>query len=137
MVGAWLLVQVAGTLLPVFDAPAWALRGLIIILALGFVPALVFSWVFELTPDGLKRDEDVRPEESIAPQTARRMNRMIIAVLVLALGYFCFDKFVLTPRREAAPSRQRKNRWRRGPRQIQVGGQRQVGRSAGLRQPQR
>ena len=50
----------------------------------------------------MKRDEDVRPEESIAPQTARRMNRMIIAVLVLALGYFCFDKFVLTPRREAA-----------------------------------
>jgi TolB-like protein/Tfp pilus assembly protein PilF len=55
-----------------------------------------------MTPAGLKRDEDVRPEESIAPQTARRMNRMIIAVLVLALGYFCFDKFILTPRREAA-----------------------------------
>ena len=102
LVGAWLLIQIASTMLPAFDVPAWALRGLIIILALGFIPALVFSWVFELTPNDLKRDEDVRPEESIAPQTARRMNRMIIAVLVLALGYFCFDKFVLTPRREAA-----------------------------------
>lgn len=71
-------------------------------LAVGLVPALIFSWAFELTPQGLKRDEDVRPEESIAPQTARRMNRMIIAVLVLALAYFAFDKFVLTPKRDAA-----------------------------------
>ena len=102
LVGAWLLIQIASTMLPAFDGPAWALRGLIITLALGFIPALVFSWVFELTPQGLKRDEEVAPEESIAPQTARRMNRMIIAVLVLALGYFAVDKFVLAPRREAA-----------------------------------
>src|SRR6195256_1399990 len=104
LVGAWLLTQVASTVLPTFDVPSWALRGLIITLALGFVPALIFSWVFELTPQGLKRDEDVPPEQSIAPQTARRMNHMIIAVLVLALGYFAFDKFVLVPRRETAKS---------------------------------
>src|SRR5467141_5011434 len=102
LVGAWLLVQVAGTVLPMFVAPDWFPRSVVILLAIGFLPALIFSWVFELTPQGLKRDEDVRPEESIAPQTARRMNRIIIAVLVLALGYFAFDKFVLTPRREAA-----------------------------------
>jgi TolB-like protein/Tfp pilus assembly protein PilF len=101
LVGAWLLIQVASTMLPAFNVPAWALRGLIITLALSFVPALVFSWVFELTPHGLKRDEDVRPDESIAPQIARRMNRMIIAVLALALGYFGVDKFVLAPQREA------------------------------------
>src|SRR3954464_11896143 len=100
LVGAWLLIQVASTMLPAFDGPLWALRGLILILALGFVPMLIFSWVFELTPQGLKRDEDVRPEESIAPQTARRMNHTIIAVLVLALGYFAIDKFVLMPRRQ-------------------------------------
>jgi len=79
LVGAWLLIQVASTVLPAFDVPSWALRGLIITLALGFIPALIFSWVFELTPQGLKRDEDVAPEQSIAPQTARRMDRMIIA----------------------------------------------------------
>jgi len=89
--------------LPMFGAPDWLPRSIVILLAIGFVPALIFSWVFELTPQGLKRDEDVRPEESIAPQTGRRMNRMIIAVLVLALGYFVFDKFVLAPRRTAAP----------------------------------
>jgi TolB-like protein/Tfp pilus assembly protein PilF len=100
LVGAWLLTQVASTLLPAFDIPSWMLRGLIVTLALGFIPAVIFSWVFQLTPEGLKREE--APGQSITPQTGRRMDRMIIVVLVLALGYFAFDKFVLTPRREAA-----------------------------------
>ncbi len=59
LVGAWLVIQVASTVLPAFEVPNWALRGLIITLALGFVSALIFSWVFELTSQGLKRDEDV------------------------------------------------------------------------------
>jgi hypothetical protein len=67
LVGAWLLVQVAGTVLPMFGAPDWLPRRIVILLAIGFVPALILSWLFELTPQGLKRDEDVRPEESIAP----------------------------------------------------------------------
>jgi len=102
LVGAWLVVQVAGTVLPMFGAPEWLPRTIVVLLAIGFVPAVIFSWVFELTPEGLKRDEDVAPEQSITPQTGRRMDRMIIVVLVLALGYFAFDKFALTPRREAA-----------------------------------
>ena len=102
LVGAWLLTQVATTLLPLFGAPEWLLRSIVILLAIGFIPALTLSWVFEITPEGLKRDNEVPPEQSIAPQTARRMDRTIIVVLVLALSYFAFDKFVLTPRREAA-----------------------------------
>src|SRR5213082_2611800 len=102
LVGAWLLTQVASTVLPMFGAPDWLPRSIVILLAIGFLPLLIFSWIFEMTPEGLKRDEDVPLERSIAPQTGRRMNRMISAVLVLALGYFVFDKFVLTPRREAA-----------------------------------
>jgi len=102
LVGAWLLTQVASTLLPAFDVPSWALRGLIITLALGFIPAVILSWVFELTPEGLKREDDVAPEQSITPQTGRRMDRMIIVVLVLALAYFAVDKFAFAPRREAA-----------------------------------
>ena len=105
LVGAWLLTQVATTLLPLFGAPEWLLRSIVILLAIGFIPALIFSWVFELTPEGLKRDEEVTPAQSIAPQTARRMDRMIILVLLLALAYFCVDKFVLAPRRQAASSR--------------------------------
>jgi TolB-like protein/Tfp pilus assembly protein PilF len=102
LVGAWLVVQVAGTVLPMFGAPEWLPRTIVVLLAIGFVPAVIFSWVFELTPQGLKREDDVAPEQSITPQTGRRMDRMIIVVLALALGYFAFDKFVLTPRREAA-----------------------------------
>jgi TolB-like protein/Tfp pilus assembly protein PilF len=102
LVGAWLAVQVAGTVLPMFGAPGWLPRTIVVLLAIGFVPAVIFSWVFELTPQGLKREDDVAPEHSITPQTGRRMDRMIIVVLVLALGYFAFDKFVLTPRREKA-----------------------------------
>src|SRR2546430_7701643 len=85
-----------------FGAPEWLPRAIVVLLAIGFVPAVIFSWVFELTPEGLKRDQDVAPEQSITPRTGRRMDRMIIVVLVLALGYFAFDKFALTPRREAA-----------------------------------
>jgi len=102
LVGAWLITQVSSTVLPTFDVPGWVLRALIIVLALGFVPALIFAWIFELTPQGLKRDAEVKPGESIAPQTARRLDRAIIAVLICALVYFAADKFVLAPRREAA-----------------------------------
>jgi len=102
LVGAWLITQVSSTVLPMFDAPAWLPRSVVILLAIGFVPALVFSWVFELTPQGLKRDAEVKPEESIAPRTGRRMDRLIIAMLILALVYFAFDKFVLAPRRDAS-----------------------------------
>src|SRR5438876_9164517 len=102
LVGAWLVVQVAGTVLPMFGVPEWLPRTIVVLVAIGFVPAVIFSWVFQLTPEGLKREEDVAPEQSITPQTGRRMDRMIIVVLVLALGYFAFDKFALTPRREAA-----------------------------------
>jgi len=99
LVGAWLLTQVASTVLPMFGAPEWLPRSIVILLAIGFLPALIFSWVFEVTPEGLKRDADVPPGQSIAPQTARRMDRMIIAVLVLALAYFALDKWALAPRR--------------------------------------
>src|SRR3990167_8821712 len=102
LVAAWLITQVAGTMLPMFGAPDWVPRTVVIVLAIGFVPALAFAWIFELTPDGIKRDEEVPLEKSIAPQTAQRMNRMIIAMLMLALIYFGLDKFVLAPRRAAA-----------------------------------
>ena len=102
LVGAWLIVQIAETLLPIFHTPDWVLQALVVLLAIGVIPAVVFSWIYELTPEGLKRDGAVAASESIAPQTARRMDRMIIVALLLALGYFAFDKFVLAPGREPA-----------------------------------
>src|SRR5579863_66313 len=60
LVGAWLVTQVSSTVLPMFDAPAWLPRSVVILLAVGFIPVLVFSWVFELTPEGIKRDAEVK-----------------------------------------------------------------------------
>src|SRR3954465_2949134 len=105
LVGAWLLTQVASTVLPMFGAPDWLPRSIVVLLAVGFIPALIFSWVFEVTPGGLKRDEDVPPEQSIGSQTGRRMDRMIIVVLLLALACFAVDKFVLNPRREKSAAK--------------------------------
>jgi adenylate cyclase len=104
LVGAWLLVQVASTLLPTFGAPGWVLRTLVLLLAFGFLPALVFAWVFELTPEGIRRDAEVPPEKSIGPQTARRMEHLTVAVLLLAVTYFAFDKYVLAPRLDSRPA---------------------------------
>src|SRR5215813_3219013 len=89
-----------------FGAPEWLPRTIVILLAIGFIPAVIFSWIFELTPEGFKRDAEVPPQQAAAPQTARRLDRMIIVVLALALSYFIFDKFVLTPRRESATKAQ-------------------------------
>ena len=61
LVGAWLIVQVAATLFPVFEAPAWVMKTLVGLLVIGFIPALVISWVFELTPDGLRREDESAP----------------------------------------------------------------------------
>lgn len=102
LVSAWLLVQVGATLLPVFDAPPWTMRALVLTLAVAFVPALALAWVFEFTPQGLQRDSDLAPSPSTSPRATRNFDRAIMVVLALALGYFAFDKFVLSPLRDAA-----------------------------------
>ena len=93
LVGAWLLVQVAETLLPIFHTPEWVLQSMVVLLALGFVPALVFSWLYELTPDGLKRDAEVTTAQSNAAQTGQRMDRMIFIGLVALIAVVAADRF--------------------------------------------
>lgn len=102
LVGAWLMTQVSATVLPLFHAPEWLTQSVVIVLAIGFIPAMVFAWIFELTPDGLKRDSEIPEAQSIAPQTARKMERSILVLFAIALAFFGFDKFYLAPKREAA-----------------------------------
>src|SRR5210317_127368 len=97
VVVAWLLIQVAETIFPLFgfdDTPA---RIVVIVLAIGLVPSMIFSWVFELTPEGLIRDKDIDRSQIDTSQSGQKLNRIIMVVLALALGYFAFDKFVLDP----------------------------------------
>ena len=98
---AWLLLQVADVILPTFRTPDWVMQAFTFLLILGFPVALIFAWAFELTPEGLKREYEVDRSQSIAPQTGRKLDFLIIGVLVLALGYFAFDKFVLDRTRDA------------------------------------
>ncbi len=93
LVVAWLLAQVVGTLLPIFEAPPWVSKTLVALLAIGFVPTLVFSWLYEMTPEGLKRDADVPPDRSIASTTGKRMDRLIVAGLVAVVALIAADRF--------------------------------------------
>jgi TolB-like protein/cytochrome c-type biogenesis protein CcmH/NrfG len=97
VVAAWLLIQVVETILPAFGYGDAAIRYIVIVLAIAFIPTLVFSWAFEITPEGLKREVDVVREQSITRFTSKKLDRIIMVLLALALGYFAFDKFVLDP----------------------------------------
>jgi TolB-like protein/Tfp pilus assembly protein PilF len=94
---AWLLTEVVGTLFPVFGIPDWGVRLVVVLLALGFVPTLVFSWVYELTPEGLKREREVVREASITVRTARRLDLFTIVLIVVALSFIVADRVWLTP----------------------------------------
>src|SRR4051794_24000771 len=98
LVGAWLITQGFATLLPTFGAPAWVLRVVVLALATGFLPALIFAWVYEITPEGIRRESHVADGESITPQTGRRMDRAIMVVLALVFVVYAIDRFVLLPR---------------------------------------
>lgn len=98
---AWLVVQVVETLFPMFGVGDGAARAVVIILAIGFVPAMIVSWVFELTPEGFKRDSRVDHASPSAVTAAKRLDRLIVVALVLAVGYFAVDKFVVDPARDA------------------------------------
>ncbi len=102
LVGAWLIVQVAETLLSTFETPGWVLKVLVVLLAIGFVPALVFSWIYELTPEGLKRDADVSPTQSIAATTARRMDRLLLLGMIAVIGVVVADRYWPTHPQSAA-----------------------------------
>jgi hypothetical protein len=64
-VGSWLLVQAASIFLPTFDAPLWIMRAVVVFLALGFVLSAILSWIFEITPEGIKRTAKISPDETL------------------------------------------------------------------------
>jgi TolB-like protein/Flp pilus assembly protein TadD len=99
---SWLLIQIVETLFPIFGLADELVRLFVIILVIGFPLILIFSWLYELTPEGLKLEKDVDRTGSLEHHTGKKLDRAIIVVLALALGYFAFDKFVLDPSRDAA-----------------------------------
>ncbi len=102
----WLVIQISSTVLPTFHAPEWVVQTLVVLVALGFPIALVLAWAFELTPEGIKRAEDVAPDESITRKTGRKLVGITVALAVIAAGLFAVQwsrpKSILTPRQSDA-----------------------------------
>jgi TolB-like protein/Tfp pilus assembly protein PilF len=93
LVGSWLLIQVADILLDNIGAPAWVLQALFVALGVGFFITLFFAWAFEMTPEGVKREKDVDRNQSITPQTGKKLNNAILVLMAVAIAYLLFDKF--------------------------------------------
>lgn len=91
VVVAWLLIQAASILFPTFDAPAWAMKVLVALLVLCFPVALVLSWAFEITPEGIKLESEIDPRKSIARKTGRKIVGLTIATAIVAAGLFAFQ----------------------------------------------
>ncbi|MBW2472604.1 MAG: hypothetical protein JRE18_11045, partial [Deltaproteobacteria bacterium] len=86
LLASWVVIEVASVILPILEAPQWLLRALLFAVVLGLPIVLVFSWVFEITPEGLMKTEAVAPERSITAVTGRRLNYAIIGLLVIAVA---------------------------------------------------
>src|SRR3954447_9755397 len=91
LVVAWLLIQAASIFLPAFDAPPWAMRIIIIVIIFGFPVALIFSWAFEITPEGIKLESAIEPNKSMARRTGRKIVAVTIALAVVAAGLFVYQ----------------------------------------------
>jgi TolB-like protein/Tfp pilus assembly protein PilF len=100
----WLIMQAGDTLAPALHLPEWVNSVLAFFLLLGFPLALFFAWAFEMTPDGIKKEREVDRTQSITQNTGQKLNLTIIALLVAALAYFAYDKFLLQPQKSAESS---------------------------------
>ena len=90
---AWLLVQIATQTFPIFEIPIWCVRLVVVLLLLGFPIAIIFTWAYEITPEGIKRTEDLTPAESMKGATGRKLNSLIIGVLLCAIAFLVFQRF--------------------------------------------
>jgi adenylate cyclase len=97
VVAAWLLLQVADVGISTLGLPEWTGRMVLLLLGLGFPVALVFAWVYELTPEGIKRESDVSPAESVVGRTAQKLNVAIIVLLVIAIAAIALDRLLPGP----------------------------------------
>jgi TolB-like protein len=102
VVTSWLVLQVADVVLNNFDAPDWTFHVLTLALVVGFPLALIVSWAFEVTPQGLKRDSEVDLPPRYVAQSNRKLDYTIMGILIVAVSYFAYDKLVLSTEREAA-----------------------------------
>ena len=95
LIVAWLLIQVAGLVFPQLQLPAWAPTFVTVLLIIGFPVALVLAWAYEITPEGVKQTRDVPLAGGVTATTGRKLDFIVIALLVVALGFVVVDQYVL------------------------------------------
>ena len=95
LVASWLLLQLIDVIGPILRMPDEVARYLLFLLVVGFIPALILAWAFELTPEGVKLESEVDRSTSITPRTGRKLDRAIMVILALAVGFLLFDKLAL------------------------------------------
>src|SRR5206468_12170656 len=88
---AWLLLQAASIFFPAFDAPPWVMKIFIIVVIFGFPVALIFSWAFEITPEGIKLESEIEPSKSLKRRTGRKIVAVTIALAIVAAGLFVYQ----------------------------------------------
>src|SRR5437773_8645914 len=88
---AWLLIQAASILFPTFEAPPWVMKVFVTAVILGFPVALILAWAFDLTPEGIRRSEEVAPRESKVPKTGSKWTAIIVTAAVLAAALLAFQ----------------------------------------------
>ena len=96
LVVGWIVFQIGEVMFPTFGTPDWVFKTIILVIAVGFPFALIFAWAFELTPEGVKKTGDVNVAASVTATTGKKLNYIIIAALVIALGYFVWERQVPT-----------------------------------------
>jgi len=94
VIAAWLLLQVTDVLSSLLTVPDWTGSLVVLLLILGFFPAMIFSWVYEMTPEGLKKEKDIDRSRSITPETGHKINILIIVMLALAIGAVVVDRLM-------------------------------------------
>jgi len=94
IVGAWLLAQCADLVLDVIGAPDIVLRSLVALLGLGLVPAVIFAWVFEMTPEGVKRESEIDRSQSITGETGKKLNMATILLVIAAVSFVVFERYL-------------------------------------------
>ncbi len=97
LIASWIIIQFVDVIGPTLELPVWLDKVVLILLAIGLPIALIMAWAFDLTPQGIKPTGQLEADESPGSNTGRKLDRIIIVALVLALGYFAWDKFLATP----------------------------------------
>src|SRR5262245_61110164 len=90
----WVITQVAGTMAPYLRLPEWTVPMVVMIGVIGFPCVLIFSWVYELTPEGLKREAEIDRSQSITHVTGKRLDYTIVGLLIAAIAMFARDRFL-------------------------------------------